>query len=99
MPTCTARRILGDILEGKRTLILIHTMAHCTPKESRRLSRLFGKPRSNRRRIEVEWVLGLMQKYGSITHARTSSRQLAAPPFASSIRRSPGRPTRKIKDL
>jgi geranylgeranyl diphosphate synthase, type II len=67
----------GDILEGKRTLILIHTMAHCDAKESRRLSRLFGRPRSGRRQLEVEWILGLMQKYGSIDHARTSSRQLA----------------------
>jgi geranylgeranyl diphosphate synthase type II len=71
------KEIAGDLLEGKRTLVLIHLLNQATPDDARRLKTFLGKPRSTRSEDEVEWVLGRMRSYGSIDYARAASKQLA----------------------
>ncbi|MFT6996975.1 MAG: geranylgeranyl diphosphate synthase type II [Cryomorphaceae bacterium] len=67
----------GDILEGKRTLMLIHLMNQCTKKERAALREFLGTSRSSGKACDIKWVMLLMQKYGSIDHGIVSSKQLA----------------------
>ena len=71
------KEIGGDILEGKRTLILIHMLQQCSAAERKRMRRFLRTPREDRRSDEVDRVYRLMDKYGSIDYARTSARNLA----------------------
>lgn len=71
------KEIGGDLWEGKRTLMLIHLLRNCTPKESVRLRRFLALPRHSRTRSRVEWVYRRMLHYKSIDFARRAARQLA----------------------
>lgn len=71
------KEIGGDIWEGKRTLMLIHLYRRATPRERERLRAFLATPREARTVREVRWVRGLMDRYGSIDHARRSARALA----------------------
>lgn len=71
------KEIAGDLLEGKRTLILAHLFKQVTDQEKRRLQVFFGKPRAQRMPREVAWVLELLERYGSIAYARAAARTFA----------------------
>jgi geranylgeranyl diphosphate synthase, type II len=71
------KEIGGDILEGKRTLILIHLLRHCSAGEKKRIRQFLQGPRDRRRGEDAEWVFRLMQTYGSIDHANSAARNLA----------------------
>lgn len=55
----------GDLLEGKRTLLTIHLFDRATEPERRRLQAFFARPRQQKTREELEWVVELMRAYGS----------------------------------
>jgi geranylgeranyl diphosphate synthase type II len=67
----------GDLLEGKRTLMLIHAMGHATPAERERLTRFLALPRSERTPGEVAWVMALIVATDALEHARVVARALA----------------------
>jgi len=71
------KEIAGDLWEGKRTLMLIHLLGHCTERERIRLQRFLGRSRQERSAAEVEWVYDMLLRYRSIDHARRAARQLA----------------------
>jgi geranylgeranyl diphosphate synthase, type II len=71
------KEIRGDLCEGKRTLMLVHLLNECLPKERREVKRFLAKLRSDRNQAETSWLYGLMRRYGSIEFARRASRQLA----------------------
>jgi geranylgeranyl diphosphate synthase type II len=71
------KEIAGDLLEGKRTLMLIHLFKHATKEDGRRLRTFLGQKRARRSWQDVHWVLGLMRSCGSMHYGRTVSRQLA----------------------
>jgi geranylgeranyl diphosphate synthase type II len=71
------KEILGDIWEGKRTLMLIHLLNVGRPHEKERLRAFLFTPRVERSRRDVEWVFGRMRHYGSLEHARDSARDLS----------------------
>jgi geranylgeranyl diphosphate synthase type II len=71
------KEINGDIMEGKRTLILIHLLNSCSPEEMRRMRQILRKPRDAKSQAEVEFVRGLMQKYSSFENARQVAKELA----------------------
>ncbi len=64
----------GDIWEGKRTLMLIHVVRRCSEGERARVVRIMGKARDRKSEAEVQYVLSLMDRYGSIDYARGVSR-------------------------
>ena len=70
------KEIGGDLLEGKRTLILIHLLKHCTPKERRLIIAFLALPRNQRTNDGVAWIFDRIQHYGSIEHVRRIARQL-----------------------
>jgi geranylgeranyl diphosphate synthase, type II len=71
------KEINGDILEGKRTLMLIHCLQHCSARERKRMSRLLGLPRHEREMRDVQWIRERMDAYGSIDYARSVAHAMA----------------------
>ncbi|MFL6210427.1 MAG: polyprenyl synthetase family protein [Pyrinomonadaceae bacterium] len=71
------KEIRGDLWEGKRTLMLVHLLNHCTPKERRELKRFLAQSRADRDKRDIARLYGLMRHYGSIEFARRAARQLA----------------------
>lgn len=71
------KEIDGDIQEGKRTLMLIHLFEHASEPELEHLGRLLALPRPDRGPAEVKWIRDLMDKYGSIDHARDVAHGIA----------------------
>jgi geranylgeranyl diphosphate synthase type II len=71
------KEIADDLWEGKRTLILIHLLKHCSPGERASLWNFLARPRQNRSAAEVKWVYGLLVRQKSVDYARRAARQLA----------------------
>jgi geranylgeranyl diphosphate synthase type II len=71
------KEIGGDLLEGKRTLMLIHLLGHGEPGDGRRVRSFLGQARARRSSSDVRWILRLMGTLGSLDYARTVSRLLA----------------------
>jgi geranylgeranyl diphosphate synthase, type II len=71
------KEIGGDLLEGKRTLMLIHLLRHLDGHDAARVSEYLGQPRVNRGAADTQWILGLMRSRGSLDHARKAAKQLA----------------------
>ncbi len=67
----------GDLLEGKRTLMIIHAIRHAAPGERRRLQRFLARSRKARSTAETAWVRGLLQRTGAMDHARDVARCFA----------------------
>jgi len=71
------KEIGGDLLEGKRTLILAHIFKNGSAQEKQRLRAFLAKPRAQRLPREVAWVYDLLRSYGSIEYARKAARDFA----------------------
>jgi geranylgeranyl diphosphate synthase, type II len=72
------KEALGDLLEGKRTLMLIHLMRSVTKSERAELLRWLASPRSERTLDESRGVLERMKSHGSIEYARAVAAHHAA---------------------
>jgi geranylgeranyl diphosphate synthase, type II len=62
--------LLGDIREGKRTLMLVHLLAEATDLDRTWLVEYLATPEAERAEADVARVLELMQSYGSLGFAR-----------------------------
>lgn len=71
------KEIGGDLWEGKRTLILIHTLRRATLSERHRIRNLLGTPRQAKDEREVRWLQGLVDRHGSVEYARRTAHGLA----------------------
>ena len=69
--------VMGDIREGKRTLMLIHLLGEVEGEERRWLVEFLGSSEASRTQMEAERVLGLMQDYRSIDFARSYAEAMA----------------------
>src|SRR4029077_4734155 len=72
------KEALGDLLEGKRTLMLIHLTRTVRKRERTELLRWLGGSRSERTLAESREVLHRMAHSGSIEYARTVAARHAA---------------------
>jgi geranylgeranyl diphosphate synthase type II len=70
------KEIGGDILEGKRTLILAHLLKSCEGHEGERLKAFLAKPRAQRLPRDVAWIYELLGRYHSIDYGRHAARDL-----------------------
>jgi geranylgeranyl diphosphate synthase type II len=68
---------LGDLLEGKRTVMLIHLMRTAPDDERPRLRQLLAGSRSGRSQSDAEEILDAMQRHGSIDYAIDLADRLA----------------------
>ena len=71
------KEIGGDILEGKRTLMLIYLLNACDPMEKEWMVHFLSKPRKERTTEQLNHVFALMDKYNCIDDARKQAKQLA----------------------
>jgi geranylgeranyl diphosphate synthase type II len=71
------KEIGGDLLEGKRTLMLIHLVRQLDTRQAARVTAYLGQPRAARSAHDMGWILGLMRLRGSLDHARKVTKQLA----------------------
>ena len=71
------KELAGDILEGKRTLMLIHLFEQVTPPEADRLREMLAQPRHDRSERDVRWARKLMDVYDCIDYARQVAQGLA----------------------
>lgn len=60
----------GDLLEGKRTLMIIHALQQATAADAKRLQRFLRRERRRRGPAETAWVKALFERTGAIVHAR-----------------------------
>jgi geranylgeranyl diphosphate synthase, type II len=67
------KEIGGDILEGKRTLILVHLLSNCTSDEKRKIIGIYEKDRKDKTEEEKKYVMNMMKRYGSIDYAHRKS--------------------------
>jgi geranylgeranyl diphosphate synthase type II len=71
------KEILGDLLEGKRTLMLIHLLRTARGQDRDDLVAYLGRPRSTRSLEEAGHVLDLMVAHGSVEFARDFAQGIA----------------------
>ncbi len=71
------KEIYDDLLEGKRTLMVIHLLANATPEERDRVAAFLASPRAERGGEPVRWVVERMKHYGSIDYAQEVANGLA----------------------
>lgn len=67
----------GDIWEGKRTLMLIHLVNHCTEEEFTRVKKTLKLPRAKKKAKDVRWIRKTMDRCGSIDYARQVANGIA----------------------
>jgi geranylgeranyl diphosphate synthase, type II len=63
------KEILGDIFEGKRTLMMIHLLSNCSADERKKIISILSKPRQEKTIEEVKSIFDLMTKKGAIEYA------------------------------
>jgi geranylgeranyl diphosphate synthase type II len=71
------KELNGDLLEGKRTLMLIHAMNGCSTVERGRVLHLLALARAEKPAEDVMWLRDVMMRQGSVEHARTIAHGLA----------------------
>jgi geranylgeranyl diphosphate synthase type II len=71
------KEIGGDILEGKRTLLLIHLINSCSEEERQRIISIYSKRREEKTENDVNYVIDLMKKHGSIDYAKNRVAEFA----------------------
>jgi geranylgeranyl diphosphate synthase, type II len=65
-----------DILEGKRTLILLHLLASATQSERDKIISIMNKSRTAKSETDVSYVLSMIEKYDAIGFARKKATEL-----------------------
>jgi geranylgeranyl diphosphate synthase type II len=68
---------LGDLLEGKRTIMLIHLMRSVSERERADLTELVLLPRSVKTHADASAILAAMERYGSIEYGLDVADRLA----------------------
>ncbi len=68
---------LGDLLEGKRTVMMIHLFRTATPRVRQRMTRINAMTRERKTQAHAEEMLAAMQLVGSIDYAIDVADRLA----------------------
>lgn len=68
---------LGDLLEGKRTVMMIHLFREADPISRRRLDQLCHRPRVEKTQDDAEELLDAMRQFGSLEYAIELANRLA----------------------
>lgn len=71
------KEIGGDIIEGKRTLILINLLQRCNETEKKKIKSHLAKPIKDRSPVTARYILNLMHRYDSINYAKNISKYMA----------------------
>jgi geranylgeranyl diphosphate synthase type II len=87
-PSKYGKEIGGDILEGKRTVMLLKLLEVAKPEERQEVISVMDKPRHEKSQEDVAMVLSLMKRYDTIGYAQGRARSLLeeAMPILDSVR-------------
>jgi geranylgeranyl diphosphate synthase type II len=77
-PERYGKEIMGDLYEGKRTLMVIHLLSVVGEQERAWLDSFLAAGRGERSAEQVQMVLEMMRQHGSIDFARQFSLGVAA---------------------
>jgi geranylgeranyl pyrophosphate synthase/uncharacterized protein with NAD-binding domain and iron-sulfur cluster len=67
------KEINGDLLEGKRTIVLAHTLGQANATDRAWIGNFLGRPRERRLPREILHFRSILAKYGSIAWAQQSA--------------------------
>jgi geranylgeranyl diphosphate synthase type II len=65
-----------DILEGKRTLILLHLLETSSTAERNKILSVMNKGREEKSKADVEYILSLIETHDAVTYARKRANEL-----------------------
>jgi geranylgeranyl diphosphate synthase type I len=65
------KEIGGDIGEGKKTMMIIHVLNHASGPEVEKARGILSRARGETTQKDYGYILDLMEKYGSVEHARS----------------------------
>jgi geranylgeranyl diphosphate synthase type II len=68
---------LGDLLEGKRTVMLIHLFRAADKRSQQRLYKNIRRPRKDKVQSDAEEILAAMERFGSIEYGIALADRLA----------------------
>jgi geranylgeranyl diphosphate synthase, type II len=71
------KEFAGDLLEGKRTLILVHLLAQAPSDTVAEVERRLAAPRGERTADDVAYLLGRIEAHGSLRYAQGVAERLA----------------------
>jgi geranylgeranyl diphosphate synthase type II len=71
------KEILGDLWEGKRTVMLLHLLKALRGSQRERLISFLSQPRGDRNEDDVSWVRDRMERAGSLDFAAAVAHGLA----------------------
>ncbi len=60
----------GDLYEGKITLIILHAYKNATNEEKNKINSIYAKPRENKTKEDIDFLLQIITKYNSIDYIR-----------------------------
>jgi geranylgeranyl diphosphate synthase type II len=66
----------NDIFEGKRTVMLMHLFRSIKGKDRKKFLAIMKKGREAKSQKEVDWVIQMMEKYGSLRHGQELAEKL-----------------------
>jgi geranylgeranyl diphosphate synthase type II len=87
--TLYGKEISGDLLEGKRTIMLLHFMRTVNGPARKRALRLLQQPRREKPADEVGWLLQAMVNAGSLEYGRALARSYSQQALALDARGLP----------
>ncbi|MCP4356937.1 MAG: hypothetical protein GY796_02830 [Chloroflexi bacterium] len=64
------KQVGNDIYESKRSLLLAHLMQQVTPEDHTAVTAILSKPHLEKTAAEIQTVIKLMDKHGTLTYAR-----------------------------
>lgn len=64
------KELLGDLQEGKRTLVTIHLATRLEGPDRGRFAEIMGKERSEKSSSDVAWLMDRIRALGSVEHVR-----------------------------
>lgn len=67
----------GDITEGKRTLMMVHLFDNASAADKEDLKEYLGLSYPSRTKEDKEWVIELMERYGSLEYSKTYAKKYA----------------------
>jgi geranylgeranyl diphosphate synthase type II len=71
------KELAGDLFEGKRTLLLIHTLERVDPDERQRVLSLLSLSRAEKPMTEVAWLNETFERVGAVDYATQVAHALA----------------------
>ena len=97
------KEVLGDLREGKRTLMLIHLVAATDPPDRARVAEFVALPPDERSAEMIGEIFAMMQSHGSVAFAEEFARGIArsaAVAFEEAFAEVPDSPGRRfVQDL